>query len=334
MLLTLPNELLLEIVENFTETTDVFYLFMTCKHFSHLLQPILDNVSAEITEFAAASNLPMIHFAAWYNQRTTAKLALKRDPASLNQYIDPAGTALHIAVFEGYDTMVEFLLNNGADPNTVKPDAEPGAPADFPLHLALANIAEVQVMRKSTLVDEGIVTLLLKHGADPNSVTNNGMNSLLHAARLGLRNIVEAILDTNAVDINSRNLTGNTALHVAVGRKEGGGVPELLIERGIDVNATNRLGQTALFQCHTQSATALLLNSGADTGIVDRTNRTVLHYLAHRTYHSHTELHAKQILKVGGYLNIHIRDINHRTALEIAIERGNHGMRQLLEELI
>lgn len=330
MFLSLPNELILEVVENFTDTTDVFYLLMTNRHLSTLLQPVLIKASEKIIASAEETDLPLLHYAALFNNRSFAKLALKLDPGCLNQYTDRDGTPIHLAVFEGYESMVEFLLDRGADPNGVDPNAPPGTSPITPLHLALENIADVEIFEAHSKVDEGVMTLLLRRGADPNVVNENGMNALLHAARLGLPSIVAAILDTGRMDIDSRSITGSTALHIAVGRSEPSGVPELLLARGIDVNATNSFGQTALFHARRPSDTALLLKYGASAGVVDHSRRTVLHYLAHCLDAPHSLSNAKQILAAGGATDVGLRDINHRTAMDIAKDRGNAEFVNLL----
>lgn len=329
MLHSLPNELILEVVENFTDTTDVFYLLMTNKHLSNLLQPVLVKAGKKMIDSAAESLLPLLHYAAQENKLTSAKLALKLDPGCLNKYIKHEGTALHVAVFEGYECMVEFLLDQGADPNAIDPN--PLATLT-PLHLALENIAHLQVIGACLTIDQGVVKLLLRRGANPNAVTENGMNALLHAARLGLPDLVAAILDTGNMNIHSRTASGSTALHLAVGCARPGGVPELLLARGIDVDATNNVGQTALFLSLHQSLTEQLLKSGATVGMVDNKNRTVLHYLADCIYPAHPELIAKQILSTGGAIDVGLLDINQQSAMDIARNRGNEEFVKMLAE--
>lgn len=269
MLLSLPNELILEVVENFTDTTDVFYLLMTSKHLSELLQPILVKASNEKVDSAAAVGLPLLHFAALHNDRTAAKLAIRNAPNCVNNFISDEGTALHIAVFEGLESMVEFLLAQGADPNIVNPNPQAGVPLDTPLQVALANVIEIHdavIIETIPMVSEGIVRLLLQRGANPNSLSRHGMNALLQAAHLGLPQVVSAILETGRVNINSRSFSGSTALHIAVERAADAGslqVVELLLARGIDVNACNANGLTALFHARTESVTTLLRRYGA-----------------------------------------------------------------------
>lgn len=338
MLLSLPNELILEVVANLTHTTDVFYLLMTSKDLSIVVEPILVEAGNRIIDSAAASQLPLLHFAALHNDRTAAKLALRNDPTCINNFLSGEGTPLHIAVFNGLESMVEFLLTQGADPNVVEPDPPNGIPADTPLQTALSGVIQIQngfIIETVPILSEGVVRRLLISGANPNTLTHDGMNALLQAAHLGLPAIVHAILDTDMIDINSRDATGGTALHVAVARAAGGGsfkVAELLLARGIDVNAIDTQGQTALFHAITEKVTALLLAYGAVVGIVDTANRTVLHHLAECFYIHNPAIIVKQILTADGPIDVSLVDVNQKTALDYATETGNDQVLAVLRE--
>lgn len=338
MVLSLPNELILDVVENFTDTTDVYYLMMTCKHLANVLKPVIEKASQQIQDSAAGSYLPLLHLAAVTNERRTAKLALKLDPGCLNRFVSPEGTALHLAVFEGFESMVEFLLNQGADPNPVDPNPHTGASPDTPLHLALSNAIEIEdvfIVQTIPLINQGITTLLVQRGADPNALDSQGMNALLHAARLGMPSIIAEILDTGLIDINSRSPLGRTALHIAVTGSGGTAgsqkVAELLLERGIDVNARDIHHETALFEARTEDMAALLLRYGATIGMVDRSNRTVLHYLADYPSHIKSAAITTLILNTGGAIDVGLKDLNNRTALYYALARNNFDLIRILD---
>lgn len=337
MVLSLPNELILDVVENFTDTTDVYYLMMTCKHLANVLQPVLEKASKAILDSASGSYLPLLHLAAARNERRTAKLALKLDPGCLNRFVTAEGTALHVAVFEGFESMVEFLLNQGADPNPVDPNPHTAAAPDTPLHLALSNAIEIEdvyIVETIPMVNEGITRLLVRRGADPNALDERGMNALLHAARLGMPSIVAEILDTGLIDINSRSPTGRTALHIAVtadSTAESLEVVELLLQRGIDVDATDIHHETALFSARRESVAALLLKYGATVGMIDRSNRTVLHYLADYPSHIRSATIATLILNTGGTIGVGLTDLNNRSALDYARARNNVDLIEVLE---
>lgn len=327
MFLSLPNELLLDIAETLTDTTDVFHLLMTNKHVSTLLQPVLIKASNELLTSAAANELPLLHYAAQENKLSAAKLALKLDPGCVNRSISGKGTALHVAVFNGCESVVEFLLHHGADPNAPK-----GRAATTPLQMALARIVEVQLVQVCPSDEiEGVAMLLLRHGADPTGISEHGMNALLYAARLGLPRIVEGILDTGTIDIDSRTAWGSTALHIAVERSDTRRVAEVLLARGIDVNATNSLGQTALFRCRHRGVTELLLQYGADVGVVDQFSRTALHHLADWVYPEGAAAVAQLILGAGGVIDVGLRGIDGLSAMDIAEGSGNVRFVEVLE---
>lgn len=338
MVLSLPNELILDVVENFTDTTDVYYLMMTCKHLSNVLQPVIEKASKRIQDSAAGSYLPLLHLAAARNERSTAKLALKLDPGCLNRFVSPEGTALHLAVFEGFESMVEFLLNQGADPNPVDPNPHTGAAPDTPLHVALANAIEIEdvfIVQTVPMINEGITRLLVQRGANPNALDSQGMNALLHAARLGMPSIIAAILDTGLIDINSRSPMGRTALHIAVTGSGGTAgslqVAELLLERGIDVDARDVHHEPALFEARTEDMTALLLKYGATIGMIDRSHRTVLHYLADYPSHIKSAAIATLILNTGGAIDVGLKDFNNKSALYYALARNNFDLIMILD---
>lgn len=132
---------------------------------------------------------------------------------------DTARPVLHVAVCTGRNSIVQFLLEHGAD--ITNKDIQ-GYTA---LHLA---------------VEKGytdLVDLLIQKSADPNDTDNLGRTSLFMAIRGGNENekIVKILLDACA-DVNHQDSVGYTALHLAV---EQGleSMMQLLIENGANVNA-------------------------------------------------------------------------------------------------
>lgn len=292
---------------------------------------MLNTVSTVLLNYADESNLPLIHWAALQNEMMAAKLAIKLDPACVNEFNESHGTPLHVAVFERYENMVQFLLEKGADPNAVDPNVETEYDIEPVLHLALSTVGGVRLVDKQTCVEQHIVMLLLEWEADPNAVIENGINALLHAARLGLPEIVATILRTGNIDINSHDDSGATALHIAVRRFQPHGVPEVLLDYGIDIDAENVLGQTALFHTSTPVSTKLLVQCGARVDVVDKSQRTVLHYLASRRFPS-SAVHARHIMSSLGIVDMNLKDVNGQTAIDIAKAKGNIDLQNLLEE--
>lgn len=333
MLLTLPNEMILEIGRHLTHPTDIFSLIMTSRHMAIMMQPFLDKVSKNIQDVASEKQIPLIHYATANRHRMGVKLALKLDPASLHKFIPTQRTPLHAAVTTGMKSMVKLLLDHGADPNADSPQNTSGVSPDTTLNWALRGVSLNQIFNTITNQSEGIVMLLLRHGANPNALDRNNENALLQAASIRVPHILEAILNTGLVDINSCNEFGETALHVAAasGEQDSFEMVKLLVSHGVDLNALNNDGQTAIFDCWSPHSTALLIKCGLDIGIVDYSNRTVLHYLADFVYVGRSAELVDAILSSDGTIDIDWRDETQQTALDYAKGRKNLEVIKLLE---
>jgi len=88
------------------------------------------------------------------------------------------------------------------------------------------------------------IRALLDHGADVNSVDNNGWTPLMVASDWGQTTLIELLLNKGA-NINAKKTDGKTALMIAAegGKSEG---VELLLKNGADLRAKDNLGKTAL----------------------------------------------------------------------------------------
>ncbi len=171
--------------------------------------------------------------------------------ADVNAKSDDRRTPLMIAARRpGAAPIVKFLLEKGADPN---PNGKPVSESS-PLLEAL------------TGGDEGIVELLIKHGADAKATADMGLTmAVTTGCEKGLELLAAKITDTNAytlalqntavfgdlkavrlmldhgADVNGFDPFGRTPLmYAAVSDVLPVEVVRLLIERGADVNATNR----------------------------------------------------------------------------------------------
>ncbi|CAB0033789.1 unnamed protein product [Trichogramma brassicae] len=162
-------------------------------------------------------------------------------------YIDEHGlTHFHVACGRGLDTIVEKFLELGQDPNDGFPQDTTARYSVPPLFQALHN-------------GQGTVAeLLLRCGADPNLVMQNG-DAPLHTIcnQFGddddgeLLEKFFAINDQlgNSVKVNAQDKHGDTPLHLAlmIGIKN---AVELLLRRGADPNLANAEGFTpAHFIC-------------------------------------------------------------------------------------
>lgn len=110
-----------------------------------------------------------------------------------------------------------------------------------------------------------VVNLLLNAGADPQTVTENGTNPLMIAAKKGHVEVVECLIEH--INPNLSDNRGLTALHASVRAKQTAAVNKLL-EYKIDIDKPNMKGDTALelaIKCKAgNSIIKALLKKGAD----------------------------------------------------------------------
>lgn len=87
-------------------------------------------------------------------------------------------------------------------------------------------------------------------GADPNSTFENSTDTLLHFAAVTAKyeDILKWLLDTKEVDLDARNLNGDTTLHLAIRKRVPTKVVSGLLYYGADPNIENAQGRTPLLE--------------------------------------------------------------------------------------
>lgn len=185
------------------------------------------------------------------------------NPDSINER-DGGRTPLHWAVNYGHVGISQYLLDHGADANSVATESK-----WTPLHYA------------ACWGPNEILRLLLAHGADAGALTAKGESALTFACKFGSNDSklerVQMLLDAGA-DPNLKSRDEVTPLQSAAFRGPNT-VLSLLIDKGADVNASGFRGATALHWAvdgQNKEAVELLLDRGADINARDGEGRTVL----------------------------------------------------------
>ena len=179
---------------------------------------------------------------------------------------------LHLAAWEGYENIVQLLLDANANVDACSESCD-SERTYASLHLA------------SWRGHIGVVRLLLQKSADVTAVTLPDEETSLHiAARCGYLEIISVLLAAGA-DINALNVRRSTPVHRAVLCKDMG-VLRMLIDHGPNLNIRDSRGFTplhlAVYRINVD-ATVILLEAHADLMALDDLGYTVLHVAAKAT---------------------------------------------------
>lgn len=138
-----------------------------------------------------------------------------------------------LASMNGCDELVQLLLDAGADVN-----------ANYSENLPLPQATHTALFEATLCENIGTVRLLLARGAKTEARNAKGNSALNIAVRLGYTEIVEMLLAVKDIDINAKNIEGETPLMTA-SRHGLEDMVRLLLEKNADVWAKNHSGATA-----------------------------------------------------------------------------------------
>ncbi|KAL7302683.1 hypothetical protein TKK_0004738 [Trichogramma kaykai] len=157
------------------------------------------------------------------------------DRFDLNYTNERGYTHFHVVCASGCDDVVEKFLEFGQNPNCLEPET-----GDSPLHLA------------SKHTNKNVVELLLRNGADPNPVNEEGLTPLhiicqSYYSNVDLLELFFKISEEThqPLHIEARDNSGKTSLHV-VTSSGGWRKIEILLEKGANPNLADAEGSTPL----------------------------------------------------------------------------------------
>lgn len=168
---------------------------------------------------------------------------------NLNERFDDGQTPLHYAAINNHEAIAKYLLENDAD------SAAQDSSGASPLHEAVryGNIAIAQD--------------LLNSGADVNAKDNLGKTPIMLIIPGDKLKDVYTLLIGHRVDLNQKDMYGDTVLHNAAMLNVDIDTISLLTNNGADINTRNKEGVTPLaiaVQKKSLNAVRLFASSGAN----------------------------------------------------------------------
>ena len=263
------------------------------------------------------------------------KKYLDKNPGDINAKFNGRAfsndsTPLHIASYNGYLSIVEYLISKGADINAKDDDG------NTPLHTASSN------------GHLPIVEYLISKGADINAKTKDGYTpiSLAFSEMFKYKRcvpIVRLLIDSGA-DINAFDNEGKTPIYWALGtnpvdrnRQLKIEFVKLFIEKGANVKGADIAGETPLHAVidqynyydedvkqHITKIAELLISKGANINAKDNRGMTPLHMASLHGYHSVAQL------LIASVADINAQDIIGNTPLHYASKFGYESIVKLL----
>ena len=249
-----------------------------------------------------------LHWAAREGHTTVVQLLLEKG-ADVEARDNDERTALHWAAREGHTTVMQLLLEKGAD-------------------VEAKDICGRTPLRWAAYSGHAIVVqLLLEKGADVEARDDNGRTALRLAARAGHEVVVQLLLEKGA-DVEAKDNSGRTLLGWAAYGGHAAAV-QLLLEKGADVEARDKDERTALrlaAKAGHEVVVQLLLEKGADVEAKDKSGRTPLGWAAYSGHATVVQL----LLEKGA--DVKAKDNSGRTPLGWAAYSGHAAVVQLLKQ--
>jgi ankyrin repeat protein len=239
-----------------------------------------------------------------------APISTTRMPGETDKLGEPNFTPLYIAARNGHDSIVKFLLEQGADIN----DGGYPAPSTWSPLCGAAMHGHLSTVK-----------LLLDQGANIHAASETNHTAIQAASKAGHPDIVNLLIQRGA-NASACDEERWTCLQAAskYGHED---VVKLLLDNGADVHARDREGWTSISTASKAGQVRivdLLLQHGADPSVGDWKNWTPLH-----TASKHNRKDVVKLLLEWG-ADVNAKHISGKTPLIIAVTEGREAIVRLL----
>lgn len=304
---------------------------------------------SKIKVYFGNNEIPDLHWCCLNNRIYLINLLLKikKDYSNIN-YLADVGSPLHIACTINSLEIIKLLVNHGAQINKLNSDLNP--PLYYLINRGDSNIEKSVefLLQNNALVNlklygdttllhivcekirhRKIMSLLIKYGADVNSVTIKGFSPLFITCDSRFLEGAKLLIENNA-DVNILNFMQDTCLHLICSETIENGIDyvKLLLSKNSNVNAQGYSDYTPLMLCATDGNTEIfleLLKYNADVNLENKMKKTVLFFLAE------SDDNYPLLLKIiGSIKNINHTDHTNSTALHMACKKKAVRMIELL----
>lgn len=231
--------------------------------------------------------VPLLTHAVLAGQFEIARELLARG-SDINLVADGRATALALAAMNGQAAGVEFCLDHGADPNqsvSISISGDGGEDVLIhgitPLHLA------------ASVENPEIIKILLRKGADLNSISGLGFSPLMHSIKDQQYENAVLLIDAGAA-IDFDPPAGLPVEHLArlnpllvAATNENLPMIRLLLQKKVRIDIQDGGGSTALKHAATAGNRAMveaLIKAGANVNLADEENWTPLMSAAYREH--------------------------------------------------
>ena len=255
---------------------------------------------------------------------------------------ESTGLALYHAVTKSNASLVQTLLDNGANAKTRPSCAKPGltrAIENGDWHIvqmllergrpdleATAPAGETALYAAVSKGDEKLVELLLNYGADARAKPPGGEPALYKATSKGSTKIVRMLLECDHIDVDATPPGGSPSLYRAY-EKGFSQIMELLLKKGSNPNLKPPGGATAMYKAAAKgdiSTVRMMLEYGADPDDTPPGGNTSLYNAASKGQ----EEIARVLLDYGA--DVAKKASGSNSALWVAADHSNKALTRLL----